>query len=404
MELVLAVVLATLAISFFCSLLEACLLSLSSADLALLETRSARVGRIWRGLRENLQRPLAVILILNTFAHTLGAAVAGGTVERLYGESALLAFSLALSFVMIQWTEILPKTLGDRHNLLVARAAALPLRAAVWFMAPVIALVRLLNRPFERGRDRSPGVRDEIQALARHAAESLQIERAQGRLIAGAARLSERRVRDLMIPREEMSCIPADLPLEDALARALADAHTRYPLCEDGDVDRLAGYVNFKEMVAASRGNAASLRDLRRPLLDVPPDAPAASALRRFVEHHLHIAAVRDASGRTLGLLTLEDIVEEPLGEISGEYDRLPTMLVERSDGRLLAGGGCRLKDVAERLGVPLADGRQPLAEWIAARLGRPPEPGASGAAEGLRFTVRRMRRRRVFEAVVEKC
>lgn len=401
MPAVVAVLALTLSVSFLCSLLEATLLSLSNADLAILESRSARAGRIWRDLRERLHRPLTVILILNTVAHTLGAAVAGGAVERLRGESALLVFSLALSFVMIQWTEILPKTLGDRHNLAVARGSALPLQAATWAMTPVIAFVRLLNRPFERGGPPAPSTREEIQALARHAAQSREIGRAQGRLIAGAAGLSERRVRDLMIPREEISCLDAALDIDQALARARVDAHTRYPLCEDGDLDRLAGYVNFKEIVTALP--PATLRDIRRPLVDVPPDATAADALRRFVGLRLHIAVVRGPDGRTLGLLTLEDIVEEPLGDLRGELDRLPASLVERPDGRLLAGGGCRLGEVGARLGLPPADPAMSVSDWIVARLGRRPEPGATGSAEGLRFTVRRVRRRRVYEALLER-
>ncbi|NUN49612.1 MAG: DUF21 domain-containing protein [Candidatus Brocadiae bacterium] len=394
-----------LGISFFCSLLEACLLSLSNADLARMEARNPRLGRIWRGLRGNLQRPLAVILILNTLAHTIGAALSGAEFESLYGKRWLFTFSLVLSFLMIQWTEILPKSLGARYNRPIAIVAGLPLEFAARGLAPVVALIRFLNRPFERPGGEPISTIDEIQALARHAANAREIEASQGRIISGATTLSSRPVRDFMIPLEEISCLSAFMSLNEALIKAHLDAHTRYPLSEGNDPDRLLGYVNFKEIVAALRTNPdnATLRGISRPLIEVGPDELASAVLRRLVEQHQHIAAVKDPSGRTLGLLTLEDIIEEPLGDMLGEFDRLPTMLHPLGSERVMAGGGCRMSDVLRKLGLPAGDSDQTLSEWTLGRLKGTPQLGQSLRVDGLLVTLRRIRRHKVFEAVVEK-
>jgi putative hemolysin len=400
------ILLVALSISFLCSLLEACLLSLSNADVALLQSQRPRIGAIWRRFRESLQRPLSVILILNTFAHTIGAAMSGAEFERLYGERWLFVFSLALSFAMIQWTEILPKSLGARYNRSIAVLAGVPLDLATRLFTPVVAFIRLLNRPFEgKGGGRTTALQ-EIQALASHASASREIEPSQGRIISDATQLSTRSVREFMIPREEISCLSASMNLNEALVKAHLDAHTRYPLSEGNDVDRLLGYINFKEIVAALRTNPdnASLRGICRPLIEVGPDERVSSVLRRLIEQHQHIAAVKDASsGRTLGLLTLEDILEEPLGEFLGEFDRPPAMLHPLGEGRIMAGGGCRMDAVTRRLGLASADGEETLSEWILPRLQGPPQPGLSVQGAGFRVTLRRVRRRKVFEAVVEK-
>lgn len=394
-----------LAVSFLCSLLEACLLSLSNADLSVLEGKSPRAGAVWRRFRENLQRPLAVILILNTLAHTIGAALSGAEFERLYGDRWLFVFSIALSLAMIQWTEILPKSLGARYNRPIARATALPMELATRLLTPVVALIRFLNRPFEGRGGQGLTTVQEIQALARHAADAREIGHAQGRIIAGASGLSERRIRDLMIPRDEISFLSASMSLNDALIKAHQDAHTRYPLCDGDDPDRLVGYVNFKEIVAALRTNPenASLRGICRPLITLGPDDRAAEVLRRLVDEHQHIAAVKDGQGRVLGLLTLEDILEEPLGDVLGEFDRPPILLHALSDNLLMAGGGCPMERVAARLGLRLEDAKGTLSEWILRRLQGSPLAGATVSAEGLKATIRRVRRRKVFEAVVER-
>ena len=171
MVIIIIVMGVSLSISFLCSIMEACVLSVGNADLAVIEQKRPAVGRIWRSFKENLQKPLAVILILNTFAHTIGAVLGGAYFEMLYGEKWLLAFSVVISFIMIQWTEILPKTLGARFNRRLAPLMATPLQVLIKLLTPVIKLVLLLNRPFERlkeqGAKNSP--EEEINAIARSA-------------------------------------------------------------------------------------------------------------------------------------------------------------------------------------------------------------------------------------------
>src|SRR5579863_2395932 len=116
----LAIVAATLSVSFLCSMLEACVLSLSRAEVVAIGQRSARLGRIWKGFKERIEYPLAAILIVSTTTHTVGMSLAAGRLEVLYGERGVLVASAIVAGLMIQWTEVLPKTLGSHHRRRVA--------------------------------------------------------------------------------------------------------------------------------------------------------------------------------------------------------------------------------------------------------------------------------------------
>ena len=157
-----------LAVSFVCSLIEAALLSLTPSQVADLSQKHPRAGEIWRGFKKRIDRPIAVILILNTTAHTIGASVAGAQFDELFGDQWIWVFSLAFTFVMLQFTEILPKTLGVKFNRQLAAVVAVPLAVATRIAEPFVWLLHLLNRPFEgkRNVNDAPATVDEIQSLA----------------------------------------------------------------------------------------------------------------------------------------------------------------------------------------------------------------------------------------------
>lgn len=393
-----------LAISFLCSLVEACVLSLGNSDIAAIEEKSPAAGRLWKDFKENLQRPLAVILITNTFAHTLGAVFGGAYFEELYGGEWLFVFSLVLTFVMIQWTEILPKTLGSRFKRKIAPFIARPMNLLIGLMRPVIRLVILLNRPFEgmkSGAEASP--EEEINAIARSAFLARQMGAEQAGIIAAGARLGSRTAREIMVPVEEISWIDAGMPLPEAFIKAHLDAHTRYPLYEGNSPDRIIGYVNFKELVAIMRTNPANatLRGIMRPILFVSPDQTAPELLKQLMGGRWHIAAVREAGGKTVGLVTVEDVIEDLVGDIEDEFDHLPRTFHDLGGTRYSVGGGLPAAEAAAKLGTTIPDASGSLADWMAGKLGRVPRPNDSFSAGGAVFTVRRVRRSRVFEAMV---
>jgi putative hemolysin len=395
---------AALGISAICSLLEAVVLSLTPGQVDDLVRTHPRAGAIWQGFKAQIQRPIAVILVLNTAAHTVGATIAGAKFEEQFGDAGLVWFSILFTYLMLQFTEILPKTMGVKYNRPLAPLVAGPLVFFVKILAPLLWIIHFVNKPFERkstGHDVS--TLEEIAALAGLARLGGLLGVHQERIIRGASRLSRMTAKQLMIDLKEISFLSTSQTLHDALMAAHEDPHTRFPICEDNDKNKVAGYVNFKEMIYWSRTNPADpgLLGIIRPVHFALPDTPAPELLKAFVDRHEHIAIIQTATGETLGLVTLEDLVEELVGELEDEFDRLPRMLHHMTGGTWMVGGGVPMPSLAEKLNINLGDASGNLSKWIIDRFGRMPRVGEVHREAGLEFMIRRIRRGKVFEVAI---
>jgi putative hemolysin len=406
MLILLICVFGTLTISFICSLMEAALLSLTPSQLADISARHPRIGAIWRDFKGHIERPIAAILILNTSAHTIGATVAGSQFDELYGSQWIWAFSLIFTFLMLQYTEILPKTLGVHFNQQLALLMARPLDWLIRAMAPLISALHALNRPFERRQEPAQPVSvNDLMAMAAMARHAQQITPHQEHIIRGATKLSSMRVEQVMIPLAQVAVIASDQTLTEAMLTAHLDAHTRYPVCQAQDRGKIIGYVNFKEIIASLRTNPndPSLLGVMRPVHVIDAQRAASELLREFIEQHIHMAIVKDSAGRHLGLVTLEDLVEVLVGDLEDEFDRLPQHLHELSGGQWLFGGGIEAGQVAKCFGWRAEDFSGPLAPWLEKQLEAPFKAGQLKVIAGVEFTVRRLRRGRIFEVAARK-
>ncbi|MCF0235070.1 MAG: DUF21 domain-containing protein, partial [Thermoguttaceae bacterium] len=154
--------LAALCISGLCSVAESVLLSLTSAQIEEIRGRNPKIGEIWAKFKEDLSAPITSILAINTTAHTVGASVAGAAFANIFGDGWLWVFSLVFTFLMLQYTEILPKTLGVRYNMQCARWVARPLDFATRRGAWIIRLIQAFNRPFEGNAEKTAKTGDDF--------------------------------------------------------------------------------------------------------------------------------------------------------------------------------------------------------------------------------------------------
>jgi len=358
-------VLTALCVSAMCSLAESVLLSLSTAQIAEIKEKNKRIGEIWEGFKKNVDAPITSILAVNTAAHTIGSTIGGAALGNLVEGTTcekwgVGVFSCVFTFLMLQYTEILPKTLGVRYNKRCAFFVARPLWFATTFGKPIIKFIRLCNRPFEpRGSagDALSSIQ-ELRYLTNAAEDSKQLDEEQADVILETLDLNKTTVREIMTPIDEAKTLDAGLTLEEAMKKAIEDGHTRFPIANaTGGVDK---YVNFKELargVARKQLNGekfatngcSELEKIARELLVVSPNAVASETMQYFVDESQHIAVVRDdATGENLGILTLEDIVEEMLGEIKDEFDCHNR--VDATTDALLCGGGCELAEIVEEI------------------------------------------------------
>lgn len=410
MLLLVALVAATVAVSAVCCMMEATLLSLGPAQIAAMSKTRPRLAKIWQKLRQDIDKPIAAIVIINTGGVTIGATLVGMVFERNFGASHVVWFSILFAFLMLHPGDILPKTLGVVYNQKIALLTAVPLAGLVKLMTPLVVLIDWLGRPLRArhaGEAHAAATLDEIGALAGMARSSQAIGRQEERIITRAARLSRTPARQVMIPVEHVTFLSTSMSLPEAIIAAHLDPHTRFPICDGDNKDRVVGYVNFKEMIYRTRTNPGdpSLLGIVRPVYFAAPDTTAAELLGVFTAQHVHIAIVRDEQGKTLGLVTLEDIVEELVGEIEDEFDRLPSYSHALQGGVWMVGGNYPVSKLAKDVETPLPDAKEGMsvATWLVSRIGSVPQRNQTHLEGQAEFMVRRMRRGKVFEVSVRK-
>jgi putative hemolysin len=406
MFLLIISMLIALSISFVCSIMEACLLSLSNADIARIAEKRPRAAQIWKNFKSNIHKPIALILIVNTFAHTIGASVAGAQFNALYGPKWIGLFSILLSFAMIQWTEILPKTIGVRHNKKLASITAFPMKALLTVLKPVISLTEFLNRPFEKSSTTKENAGADITVLAHSAALENQISKQQERLITSSIQLSTRKAKDIMVPRESINTLDISMSLSDALIASHVHHHTRFPLVINNNIDQIAGYVNFKDIVGALHLNPINptMDGIKRTVVFVNDDTKLQEVLLKLTRGYQHMAIVRNKKGATVGLITLEDLTEMLVGEIVDEYDHPPEMFVQLSETRFRAGGSLTLRQLKERAFSGMPDLNITLDKWIKGNLkGAQPVEGQQFQFDDFVLTVRRVTKGNVYDCIIDK-
>jgi putative hemolysin len=408
MVILVIILMVSMSFSFCCSLMEACLLSLSSTDIARITEHKPSLGQIWKRFKDNIQKPLATILIINTFANTVGATLAGAQFTNIFGNRWIALFSFCFSLVFIQWCEILPKTLGVRYNRIIANFSARPLSIIVLSFRPLIKMTEFFNRPFEgkKKRETESAVSD-IRVLARTAAIDNLISKEQERLISRSVLMTVLTARDVMINRNDINFLSCEMTLQEGLLASHIHRHTRFPLVEKNDIDHIIGYVNFKDIVGALHVNPGdpTLRGISRPVVFVTETTMLPDLLTKLTRGYQHIAIVQDKNRRTLGLVTLEDIIETLLGELQDEYDTPPDFIVQLAERRFRVGGNTTFRQVKARAlpGVPLADDIT-IDAWIKQETNRnEPIEGFTRRLGDITIRVRRVVRGNVHDVIIEQ-
>ncbi|HLA84340.1 MAG TPA: hemolysin family protein [Thermoguttaceae bacterium] len=355
MMILLVSVLVALSVSAVCSLMEAALLSLTSGQIASISLKRPRIGAIWRGFKTDIERPIAAILILNTAAHTIGASVAGAQFHEVFGDRWLWVFSLIFTFLMLQFTEILPKGVGVHYNRQVAVLAARPLTLLVQVMRPIVVFVHGVNRLFgwERVQVTPLATLEEITGLAGLARQSKEISTDQERIITRGTRLSRISTREIMRPRVEIDAMDADTPADEVVGATAMSGFARVPVYE-GDLDHVVGFIYNKDLLRhLHMGWPIEVRKMLHPVLFVPETLELDQLLALFREKRTQMAIVLDEHGGTEGLVTIEDVLEELVGAIHDEHRDQQQEIVRRDAASWLVDGATRLRDLAEAIGRP---------------------------------------------------
>jgi len=389
--------------SAFFSGSETALMALDKLRLKYLVAKKRRGAEKLEDLLDEPDRLLGAILVGNNLVNIAASVFATTFLVGLYGERGELLTIVILTPLLLILAEVCPKTYAAQYPEKVSFLVLRPLRFVMALLSPVVWLVtgiaRTLTR-FIRGEEVPPTIsQDQIRTMISVGEESGVVATEQRRMLHGVFELSQMRVRDVMIPRTEVVGIGLGTPFPEILSQAQKAHHSRFPVYE-GSLDRVVGTIHSKDILNfVDRPEEFSLAEVARPPYFVPESKRIETLLQSFRKKRIHLAVVVDEYGGVEGIVTLEDVVEEIVGEIQDEYDVEEVLIRELGPGHYLVDGSASLRSINRRFGLQLSEEHaNTLAGYLLRTMGSIPKKGERCESDGIVFTVRKVVARRVEE------
>ena len=405
-------------ISFFISLtlaalfafLETSFTALRLFKLKEMESSVAQYKRLFQCWEENPQRILVTILIANNFAHVCSSVLITEIMQRLFGDWGL-AVGVAIATVLILiFGEIIPKSIAKSHH---GRLFHHSLRLVDWlyrFSYPLVTiLLKISDFFFERVRggrlEKSEDVSEkEIQFLIDYSDKKGLMETEKSGMLQGIFDLGQTPVSKIMVPKTDMVLHDAASTLEKAMDKFSEFRFSRIPLYENKE-DNIIGIIFQKDIFELIyKGQQKPLRELVRPILFIPETKKCNQLLREFLTKRMHMAIVIDEFGSVVGLATLEDVIEEIVGDIRDEHEKFYTEVVPLEEGGWLIDASIGLEKLKDLLDITFkVEDSVTLAGFLAEQLQHLPRKGERLFYKGYCFQVQQASPKRVFQVLVFK-
>src|SRR6056297_1217876 len=331
--------------SGFFSSSETALMSLDKLRVRFLEREQRPGADKLAALLDNPERLLSGILVGNNLVNIAASVIATGLFVNWFGDQGEWLTVVILTPILLIFSEICPKTYAAYYPEKLSFRVLRPIALVVLLLTPIIYVVSGISRTFSRFLHRHEAEsfsvsEDEIKAMIDVGQESGVVAAEQRRMLHSIFDLTETRVRDVMIPRTEVVCIEVTTPFEAVMEVVQESGHSRFPVYSD-DLDRLVGIVHAKNILEfIGKMDQFSLRELCRKPYFVPEAKRIGVLLQNFRKKREHLAVVVDEYGGVEGIVTLEDVVEEIVGEIHDEYDMEEPGITAMGGGRYLIDGG----------------------------------------------------------------
>jgi len=404
----LGAILGLLLASAFFSGSETALTAASPAKMHALEQDGSRRARVVNYLLTVRERFIGAILLGNTLANVAASALATSLFLSLFGEQGVAYATVVMTVIVVLFAEVLPKTYAivnaDRMALVVAPAV----RFVVALFAPVTNAIQFLGRHTLRLLGAS--ISDEAEVLSAHEELRGTIElihkeggvvKLDRDMLGGVLDLRELTVSDIMVHRTKIDAIDAELPTEKIIDLALKSAHTRLPLWR-GEREEIVGILHAKTLLRALRdakGDVSKLdiMKLATPPWFVPDTTTLKDQLNAFLKRKSHFAIVVDEYGEVMGLVTLEDIIEEIVGDITDEMDIASIAARPQTDGSIIVEGSVPLRDLNRLMDWELPDEEATTVAGLVLHEAQTiPDAGQAFTFHGFRFEVLRRQRNRL--------
>ena len=329
-----------------------------------------------------------------------------------YSISAVIAFVL-ITFLTVVMGELTPKAIALQNPEKIALLVVQPVLAMEWIFKPIIWLLnsaaagflKLVGVKPTKNQELVHSV-EELRMIVTASAEGGVFQKEESEMLHAIFDLGEQLVRQVMIPRTEIVAVEAETPLREVIDLISETTYTKFPVYDD-NLDQIIGIVHSKDLLHAVRSEncqTCTARSLAREALFVPETLTVRSLLERFRIMHQHIAIIMDEFGGTAGLVTLEDLMEEIVGEVSGPFDKTQPSFIRQPDGSILIDGMTLIEDVNRHLGLNLEEPHyDTIAGYMLGRLGRIPNENDEVEENGVRLKVAAMDGLRIAKVSLER-
>jgi len=325
-------VLVALGFSFLCSIAEAVLLSVTSAYIALLEKEEKPSGPLLRSLKDDVNKPLAAILTLNTIAHTIGAAGAGAQAAAVFGNAYVGIASAVLTLLILVFSEIIPKTLGAHYWRQLAPATAYVLRYLIITLYPFVKMSEKITGSLTHAPTLSGFSREEFVAIADVSYKEGQIAELESQILTNLLLLRDTRASVVMTPRTVIFSLPENMTVEEFFHKYEQRPFSRIPVYSGDTSEHITGFVFRSDLLLAqARGNSSSmLSNYKRDISATLESMSLSHVFNELLRLRVHMMLIIDEYGGVEGLITLEDVLETLIGlEIVDEKDETVDMQKE---------------------------------------------------------------------------
>lgn len=405
-----------LVFSAFFSSTETAFFALTRTQISALPERKDSAAKRLVKLLQNPRKLLIVLLTGNTLVNIGAATIAALATQRLMGHwqaARILVFLIQIvivTLVLLFLGEVLPKLAAIRNPLKWAERASLPLVTLGWVLSPIVALLLPMADSVARflgvERKRWTLSVEEIRTLVEVGEEHGELEEEEKELITSIFDFGETTVREIMIPRTDMVCVPLDAPLDELIETIRQKGHSRLPVYEKG-IDNIVGILHGKDLLPQVTSDVVTpIEKIMREPFFVPEGKMIHELLREFQKEKMHMAIVVDEYGGTAGLVTLEDVIEEIVGEIQDEYDKeLP--LWHRVDERtVIVDARLDTEELNEVLGeevIPEVEDYETLGGFLLSELGEVPEGKVTVEFHNYDFAIEEVQGNRIIKVRIIK-
>ena len=397
-----AVLIILLCLSGFFSSAETSLFSISNTKARHFAKSGDKTYKLIKHMKDSPHQLLSTILIGNNIVNVGASALATSLAMNAFPNYAIGLTTGVMTFLILVFGEVFPKSIATRNNLLIARLAIYPIYWASRLFFPIIWFLNFIPRLTGKIKKAQKATEEELMTFVEVVEEEGEINEEEKELIYNIFEFDDTNSSEIMTPRADMFVVEADRDLElDTIANS---GFTRIPVIE-GDIDHVIGILNIKDIFKhfATAKDALDIRNSMLPPYFVPENKKLNTLLHQFKKRKHHMAIVVDEHGGVSGLITLEDVLEELVGEISDESDKDEPRIVQRKPKEWVVPGKSDIDEVNDKIPIEIPDSKEydTISGYVLDLIGRIPKEKEEIQAEGFRIIVNAMEGIRIKEFIV---